>query len=188
MLSRGRLMPLCHSSPWKLRQTPSIRTGLGVTETFEHPKIAILFGPMWTMAPFANRVMKMKTPGDRNAQMPVCQVLTHKAEWTVTGRGDQEASPKWGRKGRKPGNARYMKMLLKYNTIIKTIPKKRITWVTSLTHQRGHSPETSPNTCFLISAFWDKSFCCFPLNPGYLLIISWSLFSLRVPWHTTWLS
>ena len=119
MLSRGRLMPLCHSSPWKLHQTPSIRTGLGVTETFEHPKIAILFGPLWTMAPFANRVMKMKMPGDRNVQMPACQVLIHKAEWTVIGRGNQEASPKWDRKGRKPGNARYTKMLLKYNTRIK---------------------------------------------------------------------
>lgn len=39
-------MPQCHSSPWKLHQTPSIRTGLGATETFEHPKIAILFGPL----------------------------------------------------------------------------------------------------------------------------------------------
>ena len=72
------------------------------------------------MAPFANRVMKMKMPGDRNAQTPMCRVLTHKAEWTVTGREDQEAAPKRGRKGRTPGNARYVKILLKYNTIIKS--------------------------------------------------------------------
>lgn len=57
-------------------------------------------------------------------------------------------------------------------TQLKKVPKKWFTWVTSLTRQRGHSPETSPNTCFLISAFWSKSFCCFPVNPHYLLIIS----------------
>lgn len=35
------------------------------------------------MAPFANKVMKMKRPESKNTQMPSCQVITHKAEWTV---------------------------------------------------------------------------------------------------------
>lgn len=72
-------MHLCCSSPWKLHQTLNIRTGLGATEIFEHPKIAILF------CPFANRAMKMKMPGDRNAQILLCQILTHKAKWIVVG-------------------------------------------------------------------------------------------------------
>lgn len=45
MLSQGRLMCPCVTA-WKLHQTPGIRTGLGAMETFEYPKIAILFCPM----------------------------------------------------------------------------------------------------------------------------------------------
>lgn len=42
--------------------------GLGVTETFEHSKMTpLLLCPVETMAPFANKVMKMETPGDRPA-------------------------------------------------------------------------------------------------------------------------
>lgn len=37
-----------------------------------------------------------------------------------------------------------------------------------LTHQRSHSPETSSNTYFLISAFWNNSFCCFQVDPSLL--------------------
>lgn len=46
----------------------ALELGLGVTETFEHSKmIPLLLCPVETMAPFANKVMKMETPGDRPA-------------------------------------------------------------------------------------------------------------------------
>lgn len=96
--------------------------------------------------------MAMKMPRDRNAQMPWCQVLTHKA------RVDSHVDRKSG------GIIKCFRNI----TQKRDLGKEVIYLSDLLTHQRSHSPETSSSTCFLISAFWNNNFCCFQVDPSLL--------------------
>lgn len=85
MLSWGRLMPMCHRFPWKPHQIPSIRSRLWATETSEHPKTATLRCPRCALAPFANRVMKMKMSRDKLCTHVLrTSIYIQSKEWTVT--------------------------------------------------------------------------------------------------------
>lgn len=89
---------LGHSSPWKLNQTPSIRTRLQATETFEYLKIATLSvaSKQWF---HLQMVLKMKTPPDRKGQKP--WVSSSYTKQGVDSHIDSESvSIRLGKKGR----------------------------------------------------------------------------------------
>lgn len=162
MLSWGRLMPLCHSFPWKQHQTPSIRSRLWATETFEHPKIATLFCPRHMLAPLANRVMKMKMSRDRNAHMCLGTGLTRKAKSGQSHRHQIQQSIKVGKI---IGEVRYLKRFLKCDTI----ENLRNKWLlgefsAAALPTQAYLLKTLSNTCFVTTALQNNSFCYFLLN------------------------
>lgn len=153
-------MPSCHSSPGKLHQTPSVGTGLGVPGTSEHSKIAVLSCPVWTTAPFSNQVMKIKMPGDRNAESPV-------SGHHMQSRADREPGSvlKTRKKRQDTGEGRYPNRRLKYNTVKRYLGKEMIYWSDLSTHQRRHSPGTPSGASSLFQLPEAVAFVPSQVNP-----------------------